>query len=301
MKHRVIVLAFALLGGSLLMEGCSSVYVGEPENGAPIAFGTAMTRAAVNADKAGMENYHVWGGFNGNNLFNPISVTPAGTYDGIRYWTPGKKHNFYALHPKSLVGNCTNDGVLTVTNFDSSVTGEGAIDLMTARATGIIYNGGETPAPVPLSFRHELARVKFVLSTEADVTINSVRLYGISRQGDYTLGVNGESSWSKSPNVTEGNTPFKGDNIELLKYGEIDLFGGVMLLIPQGLTDAKIVVNWTYKDTNEAKSFSASLANAWESGKSYQYSANIPAAEVYITPEWKVQEWTIVTGDITFN
>ena len=260
-----------------------------------------MTRAAVNADKAGMENYHVWGGFNGNNLFNPVSVTPAGTYDGIRYWTPGKTYNFYALHPERLNGSCTANGVLTVTNFDSSVTGDAAIDLMTAHAIGIVYNVGETPAPVPLSFRHELARVKFVLSTEADVTINSVRLYGISRQGDYTLGVNGESSWSKSPNVTEDNTPFKGDNIELLKYGEIDLFGGVMLLIPQGLTDAKIVVNWTYKDTNEAKSFSASLANAWEAGKSYQYSANIPAAEVYITPEWKVQEWTIVTGDITFN
>ena len=29
MKHRVIVLAFALFGGSLLMEGCSSVYTGE--------------------------------------------------------------------------------------------------------------------------------------------------------------------------------------------------------------------------------------------------------------------------------
>lgn len=59
MKQNIF--SLTLLLGSLLTGGCVST-VDEPvADAAPISFATTMTRAAVDANKDGMESFLVWG------------------------------------------------------------------------------------------------------------------------------------------------------------------------------------------------------------------------------------------------
>lgn len=227
MKQNIF--SLTLLLGSLLTGGCVST-VDEPvADAAPISFATTMTRAAVDANKDGMESFLVWGGFNSqNNLFNAETVTPQGYYDGTRYWVSGAVHNFYALHPASLKdkASCADDGVITVTDFDTSQKrGTEAIDLMTARQTGISYKVENPPSPVDLTFSHELSRVRFTISTNAKVTITGVKLWGVAYKGDFTS--NSATPWSNLTKASQDDTPFsQPDDFELEANDKRHLLAG---------------------------------------------------------------------------
>lgn len=257
MKQNIF--SLTLLLGSLLTGGCVST-VDEPvADAAPISFATTMTRAAVDANKDGMESFLVWGGFNNaNNLFNAETVTPAGHYQGTRYWVPGAAHNFYALHPASLKdkASCADDGVITVTDFDTSQKrGTEAIDLMTARQTGISYKVENPPSPVDLTFSHELSRVRFTISTDAKVIITGVKLWGVAYKGDFTS--NSATPWSNLIRATE-NAPFLQTEVFELVAGQSQhlLAGtydaandnyGDLLFIPQSIDESVIFsMTWIY-------------------------------------------------------
>lgn len=306
MKQNIF--SLTLLLGSLLTGGCVST-VDEPvADAAPISFATTMTRAAVDANKDGMESFLVWGGFNNaNNLFNAETVTPAGHYQGTRYWVPGAAHNFYALHPASLKdkASCADDGVITVTDFDTSQKrGTEAIDLMTARQTGISYKVENPPSPVDLTFSHELSRVRFTISTDAKVTITGVKLWGVAYKGDFTS--NSTTPWSNLTRATENETPFsQPDDFELEANGKRHLLAGTydaandnygdLLFIPQSIGESVIFsMTWNY-DNGTSRTVNVPLPQAgpalWEKGKSYHYQVTIPSPTTNITFTVTITDW----------
>ncbi len=305
MKQNIF--SLTLLLGSLLTGGCVST-VDEPvADAAPISFATTMTRAAVDANKDGMESFLVWGGFNNaNNLFNAETVTPAGHYQGTRYWVSGAVHNFYALHPASLKdkASCADDGVITVTDFDTSQKrGTEAIDLMTARQTGISYKVGNPPSPVDLTFSHELSRVRFTISTDAKVTITGVKLWGVAYKGDFTS--NSATPWSNLTKASQDDTPFsQPDDFELEANGKRHLLAGTpdtnnnygdLLFIPQSIDESVIFsMTWIY-DNGTRKTVNVPLPQAgpalWEKGKSYHYQATIPSPTTNITFTVTITDW----------
>lgn len=305
MKQNIF--SLTLLLGSLLTGGCVST-VDEPvADTAPISFATTMTRAAVDANKDGMESFLVWGGFDSqNNLFNAETVTPQGYYDGTRYWVPGAAHNFYALHPASLKdkASCADDGVITVTDFDTSQKrGTEAIDLMTARQTGISYKVENSPSPVDLTFSHELSRVRFTISTDAKVTITGVKLWGVAYKGDFTS--NSTTPWSNLTRATENETPFsQPDVFELEANGKRHLLAGTpgtndnygdLLFIPQSIGESVIFsMTWNY-DNGTSRTVNVPLPQAgpalWEKGKSYHYQATIPSPTTDITFTVTITDW----------
>lgn len=305
MKQNIF--SLTLLLGSLLTGGCVST-VDEPvADAAPISFATTMTRAAVDANKDGMESFLVWGGFNNaNNLFNAETVTPAGHYQGTRYWVPGAAHNFYALHPASLKdkASCADDGVITVTDFDTSQKrGTEAIDLMTARQTGISYKVENPPSPVDLTFSHELSRVRFTISTDAKVIITGVKLWGVAYKGDFTS--NSATPWSNLIRATENETPFsQPDVFELEANGKRHLLAGTpgtndnygdLLFIPQSIGESVIFsMTWNY-DNGTSRTVNVPLPQAgpalWEKGKSYHYQATIPSPTTDITFTVTITDW----------
>lgn len=305
MKQNIF--SLTLLLGSLLTGGCVST-VDEPvADTAPISFATTMTRAAVDANKDGMESFLVWGGFDSqNNLFNAETVTPQGYYDGTRYWVPGAAHNFYALHPASLKdkASCADDGVITVTDFDTSQKrGTEAIDLMTARQTGISYKVENPPSPVDLTFSHELSRVRFTISTDAKVTITGVKLWGVAYKGDFTS--NSTTPWSNLTRATENETPFsQPDVFELEANGKRHLLAGTpgtndnygdLLFIPQSIGESVIFsMTWNY-DNGTSRTVNVPLPQAgpalWEKGKSYHYQATIPSPTTDITFTVTITDW----------
>lgn len=306
MKQNIF--SLTLLLGSLLTGGCVST-VDEPvADAAPISFATTMTRAAVDANKDGMESFLVWGGFDSqNNLFNAETVTPQGYYDGTRYWVPGAAHNFYALHPASLKdkASCADDGVITVIDFDTSQKrGTEAIDLMTARQTGISYKVENPPSPVDLTFSHELSRVRFTISTDAKVTITGVKLWGVAYKGDFTS--NSTTPWSNLTRATENETPFsQPDDFELEANGKRHLLAGTydaandnygdLLFIPQSIGESVIFsMTWNY-DNGTSRTVNVPLPQAgpalWEKGKSYHYQATIPSPTTNITFTVTITDW----------
>lgn len=275
---------------TLLMPGCTSpIGSGDDPSLSTLAinFGTpqADTRAAVNSS-ADMGNFSVWGGYDGNasNVFNQVTVhSPSWTYDGgTRYWISGKTYNFYAVHPAGLNASVDDSGTITVSGFDCSKTGNEAVDLMTARATGL--KGSEAPT-VGLKFGHELAQVKVNVESNG-ATVDEMKVYGVSYKGNFNSG--STSKWTVTDTTEENATPFSGTTA-------LD-----MLLLPAtDLTDAKLKITYHYgSDTSATRTNEASLAIAegWAAGQQYHYKVSIVAGKLTITvtvADWKEEDTSV--------
>lgn len=213
---------FLLVTAMLVAAGCSDSMTEEnnPEQQVPIAFGTQVaTRAVVESDKEGMDNFTLWGWVRESDgpklFFDAASVTPSGNYGEKRFWAVGRPYDFFALHPEKMKEegiaaevSCNDKGELRVTGFDSSRMGKDAVDLMTATETGVTYEGGGTMAPVLLAFKHELAQVKLTVRTgEKQAEVSDIRLFGVDYKGDL-LWTPENSTWQNRVNCTEEKTPF---------------------------------------------------------------------------------------------
>lgn len=300
MKQLHAIYAFLCLGTLLTAVSCTDTVTDEPFTGTrSIAFTPAAeTRAAV--DKTDdLQDFSVWGGYDGDatNVFNGVTVhAPSWTYSGgTQYWIEEKDYQFYAVHPATLPSSTTADvatnGSITITGFDCSATGSGAVDLMTATATG----NGSNPDPVALSFGHELSRVKFSIQTEATVTLSNISLTGIAYKGTFSKEPNASGTWTDLT-TAEGEAPFKTDDGGTLDANATtDLLGGDLLLIPQTLTEqAVFTMTWTYEDRTK-KTVDVPLPKAgqpeWKRGISYHYSVVIPEQSSDIELTVSVGDW----------
>lgn len=274
----------------LLMPGCTSP-IGSGDDPSPstlaINFGTpqADTRAAVSSS-TDMGDFSVWGGYDGNasNVFSQVTVhSPSWTYDGgTRYWISGKTYNFYAVHPAGLDASVNDSGTITVNDFDCSKTGNEAVDLMTATATGL--KGSEAPT-VGLKFGHELAQVKVSVESNG-ATVDEMKVYGVSYKGNFNSG--STPKWAVTNTAEENTTPFSGTTA-------LD-----MLLLPAtDLTDAKLKMTYHYgSDASDTHTQEASLtiAEGWAAGQQYHYKASIVAGKLTITVtvvDWKEEDTSV--------
>ncbi len=291
----------------LLMPGCTSP-IGSGDDPSPstlaINFGTpqADTRAAVNSS-ADMGNFSVWGGYDGNNVFNQVTVhSPGWTYDGgTRYWIPGKTYNFYAVHPAG-VGSCDSDGTITIEDFDCSKTGNEAVDLMTARATGL--EGSEAPM-VGLKFGHELARVNFQAKAQGSkVTITSFKINGVSYAGDFSQQPSSESAqWTPKKVTSAGDGFFSVTNIMI--ENTTDLLGD-LLILPQQLETGKqqLAISFRYdgETTDRTQTIDLRIENGtteWTASQSYTYTLDLRTASLTLTVT--IQDWTKENADVTWD
>lgn len=282
---------------ALIAAACTQTDDDAPQGRAISFRPAAETRAAVDADKKGMEDFLVWGGYTGQQLFEGETVHPDGRYEGgTRYWVPGE-WNFYAIHPKGINASCTN-GTFTVTGFDASATGTYAVDLMTATAS--VTCTDTPPTSVELAFHHELARVNVIIVSEGDaVTISDAKLYGISHTGN----LNG-NTWSLDAVSDRSQPSFTTTTLEIADTQEHLLFGGDLLLPPHaGLDAATLEFDYQYT-TGDTSSKSSTIklktasVTAWEKAKRYNYRIKIPrnAVEVELTVEvadWEQKDYTV--------
>lgn len=296
---------------SLVASACTTSVIDAPEEKSQaIAFGgpQAESRAAIEAgDFPTTSTFKVWGGYgdteasvNANNLFDGVEIIYTEEFkwhyeDEPRFWEGGKYYDFYAVYPKAT-SDVSEDGILTVTDFDSSRTGADVIDLMTAsysRQTTEELNQADVAA-VSFDFKHELSRVNVkVKAVNTPVTVNGLKIYGIGKIGTLTKTYNDNddnSSWTLNEAVTADNTPFVvSDAFELSETAgwERNAFGD-MLLIPQGLTEAKLDISYRYDGATTGRTSTINLKTAttteWKAGTSYNYSITINGlSEISIT------------------
>lgn len=290
---------------SLVASACTTSVIDAPEEKSQaIAFGgpQAESRVAIEAGAfPTASTFKVWGGYEDTDA----TVDPKNLFDGVeiiyteeskwhyegypRFWVGGKTHKFYAVYPMEpeATSDVSEDGILTVTGFNSFRTGANAIDLMTAfhsRVTSEDLNQQEVAA-VSFKFKHELSRVNVKVKAEnTSVTVNGLKIYGISDVGTLTKNYNDNndnSLWSLNEAITAENTPFVVSDDFVL--GESEVWErnalGDMLLIPQSLGNAKLDISYKYAGDTTGRISTINLNTAtttgWEAGTSYNYSITI--------------------------
>ena len=304
----------AAMATLLLGASCTQDLPGDDGNGdAAISFSApAVTRAAVESFQTG-DAFSVWGWYNNNNAIgnpnnaigNPFSgetVTNNGSAwsytGGLRYWVLGAEYDFYAVYPATGINaSCEADGTITVTGFDASATGEGAVDLMTASKTDILADESTAGSPVGLEFEHELAKVSVVLRTDPGVTANltNASLYGVSLTGDFSrnLHAGGNAAWANlGEPVGQANTPFKASGISLNANESGDIFTD-LLLIPQSVTGLKLTINLR-RNGSETVSQTLDLGTStlrWVAGQAYRYVLTVRVDAItfsdFTVPVWE--------------
>ena len=289
MKRGNIYFWFAAAVALMAIAGCTKT-VHTPENGKhSIGFNVQEPVKSAVTGAADITSFEVWGWYGSNternkNVFDGIQVNKTGSgwvYDNIQYWVPDMNYTFYAVYPFS-VGECSADGTVTVENFDYSVTGSDAVDLMTAGAVG----SGNNPGNVDFVFVHELSKLKFRFeSSQTGVTITDIKLYGISTQGSLTKTPENGSSWTLGNAVTADNPLYVTEaalNAENSYAAEP--FGELLLPPHDALAEARLSFSYYYgSNSTQIKSADIPLAagtggiTSWEAGKSYNYTVEIQA------------------------
>lgn len=307
--------ATLLWASSLLLllpaASCTDTLGGDPDTDArAITFTPAAeTRAAVDDADDMADGFKVWGWYGNTyestdkNVFDGVTVT-KGTdgwgYTGTQYWVPGMKYNFYGVYPvypKTSSDNGTtatvdNKGKITVTNFDCSKTGEEAVDLMTAMATG----DGSDPKPVAMKFQHQLSKVNIVATVEGgNCTITSVTFSGMATQGTYN------SSNTSNPWTTgSGTGSFTSNEEKILKTNGVDLLGD-LLLIPQTVSGFTLTVDYTVGGVAQPQKVITlpTTISQWEKGQSYKYTLSFKRNTLTVTvkvADWKEEDTSVSWG-----
>lgn len=294
---------FGYIGLVVALAACTTA--DEPGTDTSVSIGfspQAETRAVVSGNALPDDGkFKVWGGYNGNNVFEgrvvTYTVASGCTYLGTEYWVPGQTYNFYAIYPAELPAETVvKEGTITVTGFDCSKTGTEAVDLMTATATGVVADKMiSSSSSVELHFQHALARVTCkVAVVKSEVTVNSLRLYGVGYQGNYSSA--STPSWSVTETCTADGTPFATDasfTLTPTNTSQENVLGD-LLLLPQDLQNGAACFVLAYRHNGLAaddpdRTVTVPLpAITWEAGSSYNYTLTIQAD---VTLNVSVKDW----------
>lgn len=288
---RIVPLVFVL-------GACSSSDEPAADPSVPVGFSVQTeTRAAVTGTTLPDGSlFKVWGGYDGNNVFDGREVTKTAsgcTYTGTEYWVPGKTYNFHAVYPAELPAGAkltvAGDGTVSVSNFDCSATGDAAVDLMTASAPDIDADKIiASQNPVELTFSHLLSHISFVFDNKltgyaAEVTDIS---FLIRVKGDYSS--TEPSPWTNlNPGAITLYPAADPAAAPLTVANGSSVTSDPALVIPQSNTGVNVTFTVTIREIiDEAtgstmtvvKRFTSSLATTddeWEMGQRYEYKATL--------------------------
>lgn len=317
---RIVPLVFVL-------GACSSSDEPAADPSVPVGFSVQTeTRAAVTGTTLPDGSlFKVWGGYDGNNVFDGREVTKTAsgcTYTGTEYWVPGKTYNFHAVYPAELPAGATltvaGDGTVSVSNIDCSATGDAAVDLMTASAPDI--KADEIIAsqnPVELTFSHLLSHISFVFDNQltggyaAEVTDIS---FSIQVKGNY---ISTEASpWT---NLIPGAITLYPAAAPLTVANGSSVTSDPALVIPQSNTGVNVTFTVTIREIiDEAtgstmtvvKRFTSPLATTdgeWEMGQRYEYKATLTDKLMemdgltQITLDVKITDWSVEDANVSWG
>lgn len=321
---RIVPLVFVL-------GACSSSDEPAADPSVPVGFSVQTeTRAAVTGTTLPDGSlFKVWGGYDGNNVFDGREVTKTAsgcTYTGTEYWVPGKTYNFHAVYPAELPAGATltvaGDGTVSVSNFDCSATGDAAVDLMTASAPDI--KADEIIAsqnPVELTFSHLLSHISFVFDNQLTGYVAEVAdiSFSIQVKGDYNSSTE-PSPWTNP--ILGAITLYPAADpaaAPLTVANKLSVTSAPALVIPQSNTGVNVTFTVTIReiideDTGSTmtvvKRFTSSLATTdgeWEMGQRYEYKATLTDKLMemdgltQITLDVKITDWSVEDANVSWG
>ena len=324
---RIVPLVFVL-------GACSSSDEPAADPSVPVGFSVQTeTRAAVTGTTLPDGSlFKVWGGYDGNNVFDGRKVTKTAsgcTYTGTEYWVPGKTYNFHAVYPAELPAGATltvaGDGTVSVSNFDCSATGDAAVDLMTASATNIKADEIiASPNQVELTFSHLLSHISFAFDNQltggyaAEVTDISFPIrvkgnYSSTEPSPWTNLNPGAGAITLYPAAAPAAAPLTVANGS-------SVTSDPALVIPQSNTGVNVTFTVTIreiidKDTGSTtmtvvKRFTSRLATTdgeWKMGQRYEYKATLTDKLMemdgltQITLNVTITDWSVEDANVSWG
>lgn len=317
---RIVPLVFVL-------GACSSSDEPAADPSVPVSFSVQTeTRAAVTGTTLPDGSlFKVWGGYDGNNVFDGREVTKTAsgcTYTGTEYWVPGKTYNFHAVYPAELPAESilavADDGTVSVSNFDCSATGGAAVDLMTASAPDDIKADEiiASPNPVKLTFSHLLSHISFVFDNQTGYTAEVTDIsFSIRVKGNYNSSTE-PSPWTK---LIPGAITLYPAAAPLRVANKSSVTSDPALVIPQSNTGVNVTFTVTIreiidKDTGSTmtvvKRFTSSLATTdgeWKMGQRYEYKATLTDKLMemdgltQITLNVTITDWSVEDANVSWG
>lgn len=280
--------------------------------------------------------------FDGKSSTEGINPATTYTYSGGTwscspqlYWTDANTGYYFRALSGAVVFSDATSGNITVSN--TKVGGRNNNDLIWGTteahsgtdADGQPYNYTEggmlkpRTGDVPLTFRHIMSKVKFVLETETTdhdgsklLAVDGVNLYGAKIQIDH-LATSGNLILNTGEISTTafGGTLYEPTNVPDLTYNSSTLTAytaNEQIVLPQTISaDAKITITLadgtTYKATlKDCKVFAdGALTDTpitqWESGKRYIYTIHLKKEEITFRALIKDWEEAKGSGDATLE
>lgn len=315
-----------LVVAAAAMTSCTSDEVVEMNPANAIKFESFVnkgTRAVTEVNN--LTGFYVFGGYDGNNVFNNTSVTP-GVSTG-EYWVSGKVYNFAAY------SNGDDIEIASDVSFDGSdleISNYNVYDVNDLVAA--VTKNHPSGTTVSLNFKHLLAQVKFTLTNsyqggDANLYMTLSNLSFESIKSGATCTFDGtDATWTdgtgtiakyeyelyKEKNGSSLQSPAEISGIKL-KKGESITTISHMVIPGQTLTNVKVkFVAKFYSGNDEllaTKDFTTtgiSLATSdtddragkdnsiskWKAGYRYNYTAQLPFSPNFILFNVEeIQDW----------
>lgn len=299
------------LAATAMLTSCSNdENIEMPAQNNAIGFRTFVNKStrATDIDNNNFTSFQVWGLMSKDNQtgtpFVGTTVTNESgswNYTTPVYWENGYKYSFVAVAPASTDNNWTLTAPTTVGDWGSIAftNGKGETDLIAATdgtwASSAVSTTESCPAPIELTFKHLLSRVRFAFENAMDdgsvINVTGVEITDAFTGGTVTLASDvDKSSWTVDK--TSGN----------LAFGDVELADDATTFAANttAITNHKYMIpttanaNQTYKvkftvtrthhgvtDTyNHTDVVVPAPEGGWNPGKSYQFKATLTAKNI---------------------
>lgn len=246
---------------------------------------------------------------------NTLETAGSNTYSPTRYWPKDEANNklaFYAYYPVStyVVPTVTaglGSYAVTVDTDPSKNVDFLVADLVKDQ----VYSSTKGTGAVMLNFRHQLAKVKFLVNTnvtdeKTKVTLNSLTVKKVKTTGTLTPAYGTEFSTAWSSQAAPKDFPVYSSNMSLDATPVIKDDAHTYLMVPQTLGDEVVAtVVYTYqtgadeavKNTVEVKLNTIKASDAaitsWEKNNNIVYTFTIglqPIKFAASVTDWDVEK-----------
>lgn len=249
-----------------MLASCSNdETTGKAVNGNTIKFSNTFvnngTRSVLDPSftKESLGNFKVYGYTQNGCIFDGVTVSSndngaSWTYSPTKWWIQNNTYTFGAIAPAATaVSNpqVTNGKV----TMDVSFTNNGTTDLLHAAPAVVTAdeNFMASPAPVAMSFNHQLSKVKFSFENSIGagytMKITNIQIKNAKANGKLTVAEAG-NSWSEQTgetNLNFGAASTTGENeAEVIANGSTVESYKEMLMIPTA-ADAEYNVGFTFE------------------------------------------------------
>lgn len=194
------------------------------------------------------------------------------------YWPSTGNVQFFAYSSKSSLAltASTTDKYPTLVDYTVPALASAQEDLLIANAT----DKTKVSATIDFVFSHALTQVNFSIKGEDDLkyTVNEIKLSGIGNKGTYkyennTWTVTGSETYICAISATPADNLVIGTTAKSVSSEPL-------MLLPQKLTTAKVIVSYIVTDSNNNEVYKAidkesSITTTWNPGKKVRYTLEL--------------------------